>query len=377
MNELTFSSVRGGLNESFGFLTCDGLVSKNEIRDEELAILDSSNVESDDDILVIDGNYGVAGVVLSHRASDGETVVTETSARAANICRMNANRNGAENLSVELTPEVRAVAKGFDVAVFVPKPYQPVDVVNQKLADAVSRLGPDGRIYIAGKRQDGVERYAETLSSYTRNKSSFSHGDVRVYEGTRSESIEEKSYLQEHEFRATIDDITCRFLTVPGLFSWRNLDDGTEGLLRSVSISDDHRVLDCCCGYGAIGAFVGAQTDCELWATDDDVVATTYANKNFYRNGVKPHKVLTDDALDSVPDSHFHRILMNPPTHVGKRVTAKLFSSAHDALVERGILFLVANEIMNYDVRLAEEFGYETSIVNSLGKFDVIRAETT
>jgi 16S rRNA (guanine1207-N2)-methyltransferase len=140
-------------------------------------------------------------------------------------------------------------------------------------------------------------------------------------------------------------------------------------------VSDGQRVLDCSCGYGAVGAFIGARTDCELWATDDDVVATTYAEKNYERNGVTPHTVVTDDAFDSIPDDHFDAILMNPPTHAGKGITTKLFSGAYDALTDGGVLYVVANTIMHYDVRLADRFDFETTIIATDKNYDVIRAE--
>lgn len=46
---------------------------------------------------MLDANYGVVGVVLAHIAIDGETVLTESSARATDSCRDNLKWNGGRN----------------------------------------------------------------------------------------------------------------------------------------------------------------------------------------------------------------------------------------------------------------------------------------
>jgi len=179
------------------------------------------------------------------------------------------------------------------------------------------------------------------------------------------------------EFRATVGDYTCRFLTRPGLFSATELDDGTATLLQHATVQDGDRVLDCCCGYGAIGAFIGARTDCSLWATDDDRVATSYARLNFERNGVSAEDVRTGDCLDAVSDQTFDTVLSNPPTHAGSGVTQKLFTGVREVIAENGVFYLVANQIMDYDDTLSGGFDFDAEVVAETGNFDVIRAYPT
>lgn len=372
--ERRFTATIAGSRRTFTFTTRDGLLSKDEIRPAVRTLLAHVTPEQDDDVLVVDANYGVAGVVLAH-ATDGAVLMTETSVRAAETCRANAARNDAENAAVELVADVRSVREGFDVAVLVPKPYDPTSVVKDRLAGAVSRLTPDGEVYVAGTKNAGIERYADALSELTvESKRVATEEGVRVYRGAGRTGENPPKYVSEYEFRTTVGDYTCRFLTVPGLFSWESLDEGTEALLRAVSVEDGQRVLDCCCGYGAIGSFIGARTDCTLWATDDDVVATTYARKNFDRNGVTAERVTTGDCLDAVEGETFDVILANPPTHAGDGVTRKLFEQVRNALASDGAFYLVANQIMNYDDRLTREFDFDATVVASEGTFDVIRA---
>ncbi|MFB6177507.1 MAG: methyltransferase [Halobaculum sp.] len=364
----------GGEEREFTLATGDGLLSSDAVRPAVRAVLRHVDVAPDDDALVLDGNRGLAGVALGAAAPDGEVLVTETSARAAEACRLNADRNGTDNVSVSLTADPATGRDGFDCCVFVPRPYDPVAVVQDRLVRGLSRLRPGGRFFLAGPSDTGVQRYADTLDEYAASTTRVAASDgVRVIRGERGETVADPPGVPETEFRATVGDYTCRFLTQPGLFSWESLDDGTAALLRAVSVADDERVLDCCCGYGAVGAFVGARSDCDLVATDDDVRATALAEQNVERNGVTAESVTTGDCLDAV-DGEFDVILTNPPTHAGDGVTRKLFASVRDALTPDGRFCLVANEIMRYDDRLADEFGFETTVLDSTDGFDVIRA---
>lgn len=364
----------GDRERQFTLSTGDGLLSSDDVRPAVRALLEQTTVEPDDDALVLDGNGGLAGVAVGAAAPEGDVLVTETSARAAAACRVNADRNGTDNVSVSLTADPATARSGFDLGLFAPKPYDPVAVVRDRLVRGLSRLRPGGEFYLAGESDTGILRYADTLDEFAASSRRVSaSGGVRVVRGERGEQVPEPPGVPETEFRATVGEYTCRLVTEPGLFSWESLDDGTAALLEAVSVEDDERVLDCCCGYGAVGAFVGARTDCDLVATDDDVRATALAERNVERNGVTAESITTGDCLDAV-EGEFDVILTNPPTHAGDGVTRKLFASVRDALVPGGRFCLVANEIMNYDDRLAAEFGFETTVLAHSENYDVIRA---
>lgn len=372
--DLTATVSVGGDEQTLTLSTGDGLLSSDDVRPAVRALLEHTSVESDDDTLVLDGNRGLAAVALGAAAPDGDVLVTETSARAAAACRHNAARVGTDNVSVSLTADPSTARSGFDLGVFAPKPYDPVAVVQDRLVRGLSRLRPGGKFYLAGESDTGILRYADTLSEVAASTTRVSASDgVRVIRGERGESVPEPPGVPETEFRATVGDYTCRFLTEPGLFSYESLDEGTAALLETVSVADDERVLDACCGYGAVSAFVGARSDCDLVATDDDVRATGLTRKNIERNGASAESITTGDCLDAV-DGAFDVILTNPPTHAGDGVTRKLFASARDALAPDGRFCLVANEIMGYDDRLATEFGFDTTVAASVENYDVIHA---
>jgi 16S rRNA (guanine1207-N2)-methyltransferase len=361
--------------ETYVFGTQDGLLSKDDFRQSELTLAEYVEVAPDDDVLVPDANYGVVGVVLAFRADRGETLMLESSARAADCCRSNAVRNDADNATVELAADVGDGRGNFDAVAHAPKPYQPTEVIKEKIAKGLDRLSPGGTYYLAGAKSDGVRRYEETLADLTGATERVTVTDgCHLYRAERPADYEPRSYVEDREFRATVGEYTCRFLTRPGLFSADELDAGTTALLEHATAEDGDRVLDVCCGYGAIGAFVGARTDCSIWATDDDAVATAYARRNLERNGVTPESVVTGDCLDAVSDLTFDTVLSNPPTHAGKDVTRKLFSGVRDVLELDGEFWLVANRVMNYDAKLSESFDFDAEVVAEVENYDVILA---
>ena len=76
----------------YSFSTAEGVESKKSFRDSELLIVDRVEAK-DEDVLVAEANYGVCGVVLGN-SNSGDTVLAETSNRAAQLCQINLEKNG-------------------------------------------------------------------------------------------------------------------------------------------------------------------------------------------------------------------------------------------------------------------------------------------
>ena len=80
------------------FQLADGLNSKNSFRDKELLLADELKIDDDDRVLVIQSNYGFLGVILGGKAD--KVVMFDTSVRACEFSRKNAEKNDLENYSV-------------------------------------------------------------------------------------------------------------------------------------------------------------------------------------------------------------------------------------------------------------------------------------
>ncbi|MEZ3143533.1 class I SAM-dependent methyltransferase [Halobaculum sp. MBLA0143] len=360
-HELTLSRASG----RYAFLTRDGLVSKTTVRPAETALVETLG-DADGDAVVLGADFGVVPTLLARETGCRPTAVT-TSARAADCCRVNADRNDA---AVGVTLDAWVPVERADHLLYAPADAVPAAVARERLARGVAATAAGGTVAVAAPDPDGVAPFRAVFDRCCRGVTRERVGDATVLSGRRADGDPETG-LEPNSFRATVGEYTCRFLTLPGLFSWRGVDDGTAALLEAVSVADGDRVLDLACGYGAVGAFVGARTDCRLYATDDDALATRFARRNYERNGVDPQTVVTADGLDGFDDESFDTVVANPPTHAGSGVTRKLFAGVADRLTPDGAFWLVYNEVMGYDYTLRTEYDLAVDVVAASEGFEV------
>ncbi len=146
-----------------------------------------------------------------------------------------------------------------------------------------------------------------------------------------------------------------------GLFSPREVDEGTRLLLDRVEVASDADCLDLGCGYGPIGLSLAALApQGHTLLVDKDFVAVSYANANARRNGLGNAKAILSNGFDQVPkDLRFDVIASNIPAKVGKELLAILLHDARDHLKPGGRLYVVTiNGLREFMKRnLNEVFG--------------------
>jgi 16S rRNA (guanine1207-N2)-methyltransferase len=348
-DELTLESRVPGARSHYRFATADGVHSKGSFRRAELLLLDALWGDDLGRLLVPAANYGVVGVVLADSADAVRMV--ESSARAAGLCEHNAARNDAD-ASVSLRADV-ALDGRFDTVAYAPKPYTPLAVGKQHVADALSVLRPGGRLYLAASKRAGRSQYEDYLGELVGAVETVAeHDGCRVLEVTHPGAVDPPTYVTPRTLHPSVAGVELSLVTVPGTFSASRLDDGTRLLLEAATVVDGERVLDLCCGYGAIGAYAGRIADCELWLSDDDRVATCCAERSLRASGVDG-TVVTADCADAVADRQFDRVLCNPPTHAGDGVLSALFAGANRVLAPGGEVALVHHRALDLRAHLA------------------------
>ncbi|RDI72108.1 class I SAM-dependent methyltransferase [Halopelagius longus] len=336
--ELALESKISGARPVYRFYTADGVCSKQSFRNAELLLIESLWGVDLGRLLALEANYGVVGVVLADRSVSVSMV--ESSARAVQLCERNARENSVD-AATALVADVTALGDTFDTVAYAPKPYTPLSVGKQRIVDGLSVLQPDGSLYLAASKQTGLTRYERCLRETAATVEQVAEYDgCALLEATRPRSFERPAYVSPREIRPEIDGVTLSLVTVSGLFSPSKLDDGTRLLLETITVEDGERVLDLCCGYGAIGTYAGRVADCDLWLSDDDAVATSCAECSLRASRVDG-TVVTADCAEGIADQTFDRVLCNPPTHAGGGVLSELFSGVHDVLAPDGELEIV------------------------------------
>ncbi|MFC4405360.1 methyltransferase [Haloarchaeobius iranensis] len=338
----------------YEFHTADGCCSPDGFRPATLALLGACWDERIGRLLVPAANYGVVGCVLAGVAD--AVAMTETSARAAACCERNVAANGVD-ATVSTCAQPADRDEEFDTVAYAPKPYTPIAVGKQRVANALATLAPGGTLFVAGTTDTGLGRYEDCLADLAGRVETVHDGDARVVTATRPGTVDPPAFVEPREFSATVDGVALSLVSMPGTFSAGHLDHGTRLLLETATVEDGERVLDLCCGYGPVGAYAGSAADCDLWLTDDDAVATACAERTLAASGVDG-TVVTADAVSGVADRRFDHILSNPPTHAGDGVLSALFSGMASVVASAGRATVVHHRSLD----LSRHFGRFSSV---------------
>ncbi len=162
-------------------------------------------------------------------------------------------------------------------------------------------------------------------------------------------------------FEAELAGHRLRLESTWGLFSPREVDEGTRLLLDHVEVAADADCLDLGCGYGPIGLSLATRAPRgRTLMVDKDFVAIDYANRNAALNQLDNASALLSNGFDQIdPALRFDLIASNIPAKVGKELLALLLHDAHARLRPGGRLYLVTiNGLRQFMKRnLTEVFG--------------------
>ncbi len=371
--EMKLQSKTDRGKEIYKFVSDDGVASKDSFREPEITLADNVHPELDDDILIAQAGYGFPPVVIGDQVPKGTVTAVNNSDRAYQLTGINLKENNikhATNLKLGLYNELD---KKYDKIIYAPEGYEPVKVVKNRINHLIDHLGEQGQLYIAGKKTDGINRYKSHLRSQTgETKKLTQEGKQRIYRYTKIEDFEPEQLEIETEFTAELDNLELDITACEGLFSPKQLDDGSKLLIENIDLSKEEQVLDLACGYGIIGIFLQKKNGLELFLTDDNATATYYAEKNLKANDVENYTLKNKDCLDGFKDQKFDAIVSNPPTHQGENITREMFEQSYKSLRKGGELYLVYNQNMKFRQQLTDF--KETEILAEQDNYRVLKA---
>ncbi len=169
------------------------------------------------------------------------------------------------------------------------------------------------------------------------------------------------SLREDIRFEAALEGVALSFRTTWGLFSPRDIDEGTRLLIPRLELAADSRCLDLGCGYGPIGLFMAKKAPRgQVLMVDKDFVAIDYARKNIELNRVENAEALLSNGFDQIPaDRRFDLIVSNIPAKVGKELLTLWLHDAWRRLAPGGMLYVVTiNGLRQFMKRnLNEVFG--------------------
>ncbi|MEM1525688.1 MAG: methyltransferase [Ignisphaera sp.] len=165
--------------------------------------------------------------------------------------------------------------------------------------------------------------------------------------------------------------VSVEFEVAPGLFSYREVDEGTRLLLEYAQIPEVGTVLDMGCGYGVIGIVIAKlNPKLEVYMVDINKDAVEISRRNVIRNACDPNKVkiLYGNLYEPVKGIKFNAIYSNPPFSAGMEIVEKIILEAPDYLLPGGSLQVVvrkgAEKIHQMMIR---SFGYVEKLASKRG----------
>jgi 16S rRNA G1207 methylase RsmC len=158
-------------------------------------------------------------------------------------------------------------------------------------------------------------------------------------------------------FTETLRGHALQYRTTWGLFSPRDIDEGSRLLLDHLDVRADDRSLDLGCGYGPLGMTIAKLApQGQHLLVDKDFVAVDYTQKNIRANGIDNAEAMLSNGFNQVGDRRFDLIVSNLPAKSGKEMYYLYFYDALARLDPGGRLVIVTiNGLRQFVARVFKE----------------------
>lgn len=170
-----------------------------------------------------------------------------------------------------------------------------------------------------------------------------------------------KSLRKDIEFTTTLCEQTMTFRSTWGIFSPREIDAGTDLILRYIKPEIDDDIFDLGCGYGPIGLTLAKLAPKgETLLCDKDFMAVEYTNRNAALNRTGNAQAILSNGFQHVDrDRRFDLVVSNVPAKVGNEMMTLMLHDALHHMKPGGEIYLVTvNGLRQYMKRnLKEVFG--------------------
>jgi 16S rRNA (guanine1207-N2)-methyltransferase len=356
---------------SIRYYSKPGIPEWDEISPALHLLADHTSPRPSDIICCINTGSGALPTMVAQKIPLGSCLVSTYDSLALTCSQLTLKENNTHNAILLSEIDLPHHYKDqIDLILF--HIYKGRSLNRRMLLQAWYGLKPGGRLLIAGANDQGIQSVLKDASQLFHNVTLLAYK-----KGNRVAKYLKSDYHQQAlpEW-ATEPGITpgtwttlhidlprksFDLVTLPGVFSYSGLDEGTRLLTSSLGELAGKKVLDVGCGYGIVGLYAASLGAQAVDMLDNHLLAVASAQENITRNRVTDCQVMSSDLLSEVTGKSYDCILSNPPFHSGIRVNYQianaLIASAFSALHTGGYLQLVANRFIRYDRLMVELFG--------------------
>ncbi len=319
---------------------------------------------------LLDLNPGVGLVSWTAAKKEAEVLAIEPSRAAFLALEKNADEAG---FTARAGLPWEAPTYAFGTAALVLPAERGSRYTTLAVRAAARALMPGGRLWIAGEKKKGFDRY------FKEAKSAIGYGQVVAREkGLRLAVLEKENHPELPElWRRFSEEIEGRhlvFRTLPGVFSEGRVDPASRMLLETLPrVEPGTPVLDLGAGYGALTLPLAAR-GARVTALEDDLASLRSLEASLMENHLEADVRHSDVDSALREEEKFAIVVTNPPFHVGGSVildVAKAFVwAAHRHLETGGRFYLVANPFLKYEPLMEATFGNVRSV--RTGRYKVL-----
>jgi 16S rRNA (guanine1207-N2)-methyltransferase len=367
------------VNTSIWYYSKPGLPEWDSISPALLLLASHANPKPQDQVWCINCGPGAVATIIGKMVPLGSCCISEYDALAITCSELTRVENALHNMHINSEINLSPPCMGNPDLVLL-NIYKGRSLNRRILLQVWQALKPGGRLLISGANDQGIQSVLKDTSQLFENISilAYKKGN-RVAQLLKNDSQQRAlpDWTNEpgiahgtwHIFQLDLFGHSFSLVSLPGVFSYSGLDDGTRLLISSLEDLSGKKVLDVGCGYGIVGLYsaaCGAQT---VDMVDSQLLAVASSRENIARNRYPNCQVYSSDLLSAVIGKTYDYILSNPPFHAGIQVDYQaahaLITGAVSALEIGGHLQIVANRFIPYDRLMVEVFGNVTVLAQS------------
>lgn len=257
------------------------------------------------------------------------------------------------------------------------------DEARALFARALSLLAPGGTVLASMPNAEGAKSGEGDLARLAGAVQHLSKHKCRVFWSTPSPERVDQALLAEWLALDAPREIADGYVSRPGLFAWDRIDRASALLVSQLPDDLHGRVADLGAGYGYLARQVVARCPqvkaIDLYEAEARALEPARINMDRARRACDHALAVAVHWRDVTRGLLFKydAIVSNPPFHQGRADLPELgrafITSAADALLPQGRLWLVANRHLPYEAMLTARFSTVRSVVVQDG-FKVIEA---
>ncbi|TEW56746.1 16S rRNA (guanine(1207)-N(2))-methyltransferase RsmC [Psychromonas sp. RZ22] len=247
----------------------------------------------------------------------------------------------------------------FDLLlIYIPKAKNEIEYL---LANLTPYLKENADIILVGEKKCGIKSVGNLLKPYAEHSNAIdSARHCSIIYGQLSKTVatfDQQQWIKDYQLN--LNGISLTICSLPGVFSFGELDKGSELLLNNLPNELTGDGLDFGCGAGVLSCYLLKKNpQLSLDLIDVNVYALASAKLTLEKNALNAN-VFASDVFSNV-QKEYDLLLSNPPFHSGQKTNyeaAETFiNQSFKHLKKKGSLTIVANKFLRYEPLLISTY---------------------